>query len=237
MGLDITLAGAQLVGVDGLIFKASGNVLLNKATDANGLAVTRLNWFLATNATNDPNDLLPVFNAKLVSTVALSIEGSVDLDLFGLVLATGTFEMTQQDGVAINDGNGINLTNASLMTVSLSNLNLFVGVGASLNDNGSPDDLSDDFINTGSAIGFEVAGASLDMAIVKEDPLVGVRSWTGLSAHVNGMGIVGLPDSFRAERKGTEPAAEHPRGRHHQDELGRSRPGEHHPAGQPAQHH
>ena len=128
--------------------------------------------------------------------MALSIEGSVDLDLFGLVLATGTFEMTQQDGVVINDGNGINLTNASLMTVSLSNLNLFVGVGASLDENGSPDDISDDFINTGSAIGFTVAGASLDMAIVKEDPLFGVRSWTGLSAHVNGMGIVGLPDAF-----------------------------------------
>jgi len=185
------------VGVDGLTFKASGRVMLNKATDAAGLATSpRINWFTATNSTNDPDSLIPAFGDKLTSSVELFIEGSVDLDLFGFVLATGSFEMTQQSGLTISDSNGISLTNASMLTVSLSNLNFFVGVGASLDENGTPENISDDMISTDGAVGFEVSDASLDMAIVKEDPQVGVRSWTGLSAHVGGMGVVGLPGSF-----------------------------------------
>ena len=48
-GLDISLAGASLVGVDGLTFKASGHVLINKATTAAGAAaVQRIDWATAT---------------------------------------------------------------------------------------------------------------------------------------------------------------------------------------------
>ena len=74
-GLEINLAGASLVGVDGLTFKASGKVLINKATDAAGLAAAqRINWATAT----DSALILPSpgFSSELTKDVALQVGGA-----------------------------------------------------------------------------------------------------------------------------------------------------------------
>ena len=136
MGLEIGLDGASLVGVDGLTFIASGSVLINKATDAAGLASTeRIDWFSSTSQTNDPGNLIPDFSDKLNKNLELQIAGSASLDVFGFVVGTATFEMTQATAT-VTDGT-TTVTDASLMAISLNNVNLFAGIGASLNDNGT----------------------------------------------------------------------------------------------------
>ena len=73
-GMEVSLAGASLVGVEGLTFKATGTVLVNRATDAAGAgAVERINWATAT----DTASALPVFSAKLTKLVELKVDGSV----------------------------------------------------------------------------------------------------------------------------------------------------------------
>ena len=40
----------------------------------------------------------------LVNTLDLKVSGSLDINIAGFVLAAGTFEITQQSGLTINDG-------------------------------------------------------------------------------------------------------------------------------------
>lgn len=103
-------------------------MLINKATGPAGLdAGARINWATATNATNDPAGLIPAFSATLTNIVALQINGSAALNVFGAVVGTATFRITQ-GSQNIGTGNplvgGGTLGNASVMAISLSNLNL-----------------------------------------------------------------------------------------------------------------
>ncbi len=128
LGLEVSLAGASLVGIDGLKFNASGTVSVNKATAANGTAAAqKVNWATATGS------LLPGFSAGLTSNVDLRIAGQASVDIFGFVVGLADFTMVQgttnvtTGNTAI--GTGGTLTNAAVMGVTLTNLNLFAGVG------------------------------------------------------------------------------------------------------------
>jgi len=100
--------------------------------------------------------------------------------------------VTKQSGLTIADGT-ISLTNASLLTVELSSVYLFVGLnGAFTRD-------ADNIVtglDTTQAVGFGVSGASLDLAIVSE-ATPGTRSWTGVAAHVGLMSVYGLRRALR----------------------------------------
>ena len=171
--------GAQLVGVDGLTFIANGSVLINKATNAAGLdSPQRINWFAATNSTNDPANLIPAFSASLTDAVALQINGSAALDVFGAVLGTATFSITQGTQTIDTKNTAIGaagvLTNASVMVISLSNLNLFAGIGGKLNQN-PVTNLATIGIDTTGALGFSITGGSVNMAIVRPAGLAARR--------------------------------------------------------------
>ncbi|MEX0330674.1 MAG: LEPR-XLL domain-containing protein, partial [Puniceicoccaceae bacterium] len=75
LGLDVSMSTAQLIGVNGLDFYASGDLKVNSATDSDGSTelTPRMDWALATNGTNDPNDLLGTVD--VISAVELQISG------------------------------------------------------------------------------------------------------------------------------------------------------------------
>ena len=54
-GATVAITDAELIGVSGLELYASGTVKVNRATDADGVTELdpRMNWTLATNATNN----------------------------------------------------------------------------------------------------------------------------------------------------------------------------------------
>ena len=127
-GMEVSLAGASLVGVEGLTFKATGTVLVNRATDAAGAgAVERINWATAT----DTASALPVFSAKLTKLVELQVDGSVSLGAFGFVVGTSSFSLTKATA-DVTTGNaalgtaGL-LSGARLLSITLTNVNLFAG--------------------------------------------------------------------------------------------------------------
>src|SRR5262249_55004965 len=93
----------------------------------------------------------------------------------------------EKSGLTINDGS-INLTNASELLFSLTNLTLFVGTGATVDSSG---------LVTTNATGFLVHNANLDLAIIGEDKAaLGHRQWIGLAASIGSMTPLGLPSGF-----------------------------------------
>ena len=193
-GIEIELAGAQLVGIDGLIFKAEGSVLVNKATDGAGLDTTdRIDWANAT----DTGSILPTFGAGLTSSIELRISGAASIDVFGFVVGTvDEFVMTTGTSTVTTGNAAIGtagtLTNASVMSVTLTGLDLFAGVGASLDEGGAG--LADDTVDTDGAIGFAILGGSINFASVRPAGLgVGdLTAFTGIEIELAGAQLVGI---------------------------------------------
>lgn len=128
------------------------------------------------------------FFSQLTASTSFSASGMLYLDVAGSVIATGTFSITDQSGVAVNDGN-LNLSNVSVLVVQLTNVNLFVGTG------GVTTPTTGTLYQPG-AIGFSATGASLSLAIISEDPSVGSLTWIGVGASVGDMTVVGQPQDF-----------------------------------------
>jgi hypothetical protein len=115
LGLEVTLAGASLIGIDGLRFNAERTVSVNKATAANGAPATeKIDWAGASGS------LLPDFSDGLTSGVDLRIAGAASLDIFGFVVGDGELQHgaghdeTLRPGTP-DIGTGGTLTNAAVM--------------------------------------------------------------------------------------------------------------------------
>ena len=186
LGLELSLGGASLVGIPGVTMTASGSVLVNRATAANGSeAADRIDW---ANATDNAGLVTGVFSAELTESVELSATGDLAMDLGGFVVAIGSLSLTKGQ-VSGTDGTTV-LAGAGALSFSLTNVNLFVGVGAVLDDGVLADDVSDDLIVTTDAVGFSVAGASLSLAIVEQ----GGVTYTGTEFTLDGIALVGISD-------------------------------------------
>ena len=87
VGLDFELIDAHLQGISGLVFEASGTVLVNWASEG----AQRLNWYQAWANEQRPEDekRLPKFSEELSPDVAMWISGDLALDVFGFVVAVG----------------------------------------------------------------------------------------------------------------------------------------------------
>ena len=198
-GLEVSFAMAELVGLpDAFKFYAAGSVLMNKAVDSAGVVASeKVNWATATNSVNDPGDLIPAFSPELTENIDLQISGSAALDVFGVVVGTANFSMTQgTDTIGTGNsaiGDSGTLTDAGVMVISLSNINLFAGIGASL-DQDPVDDLTTIGIDTTGALGFSVVGGTVDVAIVKPADAgpSNLASWMGLEIGLEGATLVGI---------------------------------------------
>ncbi|MDD2604023.1 MAG: hypothetical protein PHF66_04320, partial [Desulfobacteraceae bacterium] len=116
----------------------------------------------------------------------------------GFVLAQGSFEIVKRTVDVDVNGDGFStaagspdLTDASMMLVSLTGVDLFVGVGGAFSADKSS-------IETGGAIGFSVGNANLVIGIITPARNVGAstgidaRKWFGLKSFIGSAALVGI---------------------------------------------
>src|SRR5262249_14699461 len=138
--------------------------------------------------------------ANLHNNVTLAVEGALTLNLNGFILATGTFDLGVGTVPSVSLSGGGTLTDADLLTLSLSDAELFAGTGGIF----AADPHAAQRIDTSNAIGFYVGDANLKFASLKPnktDIAAGDgRSWTVLTAQLGLVSLAGLPDilSFSA---------------------------------------
>src|SRR6185436_3417939 len=145
------------------------DLVLNRATD-NIVATApplpaKLNWSTATFTGLDISAAKSALNTTslgpLTSNVDLNANGSVALDALGFVVGKADFTITLATA-NVTTGNPAlgTLNNANLLTASLTNVQLFAGVGATLLDNNggtpTPNVYSDDTLRTTGATGFSI---------------------------------------------------------------------------------
>ncbi len=183
-GLELNIAEAGLTGVPGLILTvASGSVPFNEVSTG----TTKLDW----GSTTSDNGLLPVdtFSDKLIASLDLSIGGTVLVDAFGVVLGTATFNMTQGTTTLTDTVTPTpTVVTGDLLLVTVTNANLFVGTGASIDTNATAR-LDDDVLDVTGAIGFHVSGASLNLATLTDSG----TTYTGLELNIDEAGLDGVP--------------------------------------------
>ena len=203
------LASAGLTGIPGLTATAANLAVDVNATASDG---TYVDFALVDADGNGADGSLTVMagDAALALDYRASIlktSGELSLDLFGHVIGTAAFEITQTTTDVVTGNTGIpgsgavgpdtnvpgTLKNASLLTATLRELNLFAGLGASLNM-GDPADVSDDVIVTAGAIGFCLLGGALEFAVVRPAGLSAddETSYTGLEVNLSAAQLVGV---------------------------------------------
>ena len=134
-GVQVGLAKAALLGVPGLDLEVTNaQVRVNATTGAAG---QRIDWDSATTEPATPSNLLPAMDVDMTQQV--SVRGSASLNLGeGVVVAVVNgfaMEMTRADVVTGNDALGTlgTLQAANVLSMSLSDASLFVGVGGAFN--------------------------------------------------------------------------------------------------------
>src|SRR6185369_2243636 len=169
----------DLVGLDALLaFHAFGvDAVLNKV--AKGAAVvgtpTKIDWSTFTNTGLDISAAKTALNAtslgNVTSSVDLAIDGNVALNvLSGVLVAKGHFTIAlgQLRSALLPSGAG---QDADVMTLTLSNVGVFVGVGGALLDNNggtaTPLDYSDDTVQNGT-LGFGATVGTLTLVSIKD---------------------------------------------------------------------
>src|SRR5439155_7116953 len=205
LGIEAGLQSARLLGVDGLDFRATGSVKFNKATDATGTVIaTRMNWTAATGMAHDAAGVL--IDLDISNALQLQATGATALDAFGFLVGTASFEMVQAT-TDITTGNASlgTLLDASLLSVTLTNLNLFAGAGASLALPADPPDVVHYGTDTDDALGFTIGGGTVKLAIVKPGDLAaGDRtSYTGLEVGFSGALLTGVSPDIEFRASGT----------------------------------
>ncbi len=137
-----------------------------------GTTPAKLNW---SNFTVTGGIALPSFSSDLTNSIDLGLSGDVGLNvLSGLLVARSTFAVTMGQ-VSGNDGSlagSTTLTDAQAMTVELSNVGLWVGLGGSLdntanNDVNVPGTFDDDAVANGT-LGFRGNVTSLKLVTLKD---------------------------------------------------------------------
>jgi hypothetical protein len=114
-----------------------------EGTSASGAQATAINWAPVIEGTTSPLE-------ALLSGTLLVVSGVVRLNLGGYVLAGGSFVLNR--GTATIGG-----ASADLLTIDLTGVNLFVGVGAGFSGDTTA-------LVTGNATGFLTTSANLSVA-------------------------------------------------------------------------
>ena len=151
---DANVFSADLIGLGTLLeFHAYGGTL--KLNQFGGTATEKLDWdSLVTTG-------LPLASLGIDEALDLHVDGSVALDaLSGTLVAVGTFSLDvgQVSGADVGTGTPISFTNADAVSLTLSNVTLFAGVGGSLDDNGTPQYSDDTVVNGTLGFGGAISG-------------------------------------------------------------------------------
>src|SRR4051794_2398831 len=173
LGVALSDFDGNLVGLDDvLVFHAYDvDALLNKAADSTPLTPpAKLDWSTFANTGLDLSAALAGLNGTglgdLTASVDLAVDGGVALNVLdGVLVAKGDFT------IALGQVKSADLPNptqdADAMTLTLSNVGVFVGVGGSFDDNGTPTDYSDDAVVNGT-LGFGATVTKLTLVSIKD---------------------------------------------------------------------
>ncbi|MDP7399433.1 MAG: LEPR-XLL domain-containing protein, partial [Lentisphaeria bacterium] len=200
-----TAAGTGSAGADGIVqLKASGTITqrAGSAIDAGSLKIIAAGNVTLNTAAGNEADLIAAeltaaaslnyASAKAFNVGTVPLAGTGDgqlaavtpLDGFSLAVVTGSFDLVKQTGVAIDDGNLAAFT-ADVLSVSLTNAGIFVGIDANVTAPTDPPPTD--------AVGFNVpSGASLDLVILQDTATA--NTYTGLQGSVTNAGLVGITD-------------------------------------------
>ncbi|HET7524617.1 MAG TPA: hypothetical protein VFK10_01625, partial [Burkholderiaceae bacterium] len=194
-------------GVNGLpdVFELQ---ILNLALRYNGKAAdaSKLDWAALAALPGDAFAIDGTGLAAITRGTDISVSGQLYLNIDGFVIALASFSIDQQSGIAVNDTKGISIPigtpGASVLVLHITNAYLFVGVDGVINTAGyaSAAAFQAD-LEAHGAVGFFVANASLDLAVISEPLAAGGKKWVGVAAHVASLGVTGLPDAFSLKIK------------------------------------
>jgi hypothetical protein len=126
---------------------------------------------------------------SLIAATSLAVSGRVSLNLGGYVLASGSLSFTKSTVTGATIASGVT-ANLDLLMFEITGLQLFLGLGATFNADGT--------INSGSATGFLANTASLAVALatVSNRATGDTRRWIGVTASAASMSVVGLPSEY-----------------------------------------
>ncbi|UCF42574.1 MAG: hypothetical protein JSV99_08215, partial [Planctomycetota bacterium] len=207
--------GADLLGVPGLTASASAmKVQINQAYGSKGTVdAVALDWTAALDLDDDdvfgevedaepdgfyevdqdlldPGVSLGLTGQELAITFSgdlLAISGSLELSLMEFVMGNASFAFaTRTIDVDLNGDESFDLLSASLMTIGLSDGNLFIGLSGE--DDGT----------AGTGVGFEITGAQLSLALIKpsQTDIDGGdgRSYLAVKASLGTATLLGISD-------------------------------------------
>ena len=102
------------------------------------------------------------------------------------MLGLGTFSLDISDHANLDDGNGITITTAQSLTITLRNVNLFAGVGGTFDYDAATGRAIG--VNSSAGTGFVVNNAALDIISLK-DVSPTPNSWTGVAISADGVAL------------------------------------------------
>ncbi|MHB8107976.1 MAG: beta strand repeat-containing protein, partial [Candidatus Cryosericum sp.] len=198
--LHATANTIELVGIDGLVASSTSlEVNINQAGagyDVIDFAASSLEVLTG------PGTSLTIDIDGSMGTL-IEASGEISLDVYGFVLAQGAFKVVKRNVDVDVNGDGYrdptdlanagspDLNDAEMLAFAFTGVDLFVGVGGKFNDAKTE-------IDTADAIGFSVAGAGLELAIVKPQAAAGVaaspQKYLGLELTIGSAGLLGLED-------------------------------------------
>ncbi len=186
-GLEASLGTAEVLGLDDLQLSVQQiYVKFNSTSVAGGRP---LDWSVVSQT-----------DVGLASSDTFGVGGNLTLGIADMVfidagfdLQVGTIDVdVNKDGVfSITDGD---LDDATLITLDLRLDELFAGAGASFDQNGN--------LITTDAVGFDLTGGRIALAVIKSQGADDDRSFLALDAELVDATLAGLPDDF--EIKATE---------------------------------
>jgi hypothetical protein len=153
---------ADLIGLESILQFHAGNVNIkvNKATDTDNIAATvppKLDWDSLTTTG------MPLVSLLIDSALDVHADGSVAFNAAsGVLVASGGFSLELGQVSTAAPSNGVSFTNASAVSLSLTNATVFVGAGGSLSAATSTADV------VNGNLGFRGTVASLKVVSIKD---------------------------------------------------------------------
>jgi len=176
------VGSASFIGVTSLTIAASNvGIVVNKENSSDHTVVdyvkgtgemdaTTLKVSVSSNIADDVTFAIDDVNGDYVR-----VTGHADIGLFGIVTVSGDFgvEKKTNQNVVLSTGTAT----ANLLTIGLSNVSAFLGFGQ----------------GTANALGIQLTGIDLAIALWTENIETNPRSWTSVKASVASASLVGLP--------------------------------------------
>jgi hypothetical protein len=204
--ISASLGGAALIGIDALTLRANFlGLQINQAKSATNPELAALNWATSVNLDNDSTNGQSFVGDEDVVTVGgldidftadfLRVSADVVIDIGGFVHVSGAVVIERRKDIDVTLVGDTTTTKLSLLTIGASNVNVFAGVGAEIDDGGTPDVYDDDTLDLSGALGVSLTIEELAVALMKPLPTIAVptptKSYTALKGS-GGAALVGL---------------------------------------------